>query len=230
MNVGRVSLSFQSAHDLFLSITRQNAIDVSAFWWIAGDCLGFRRGTGVSAANGKPYQFTSQLKYDDSHILSYEQQIELFCSKGFALWDIVASCERPGSLDMDITKDVPNDVPGFCKQHPSIRRIVLANGTSGCAFFKRHYRAWLDSGHVVPNPDNAVALTQFKKWVVPKEQTHQKITIISALAVSPAAARHTYPEKRNFWDEHVYRPGIASHEKMQRAGTTSAAKTDTSNI
>jgi hypothetical protein len=35
------------------------------------------------------------------------------------------------------------------------------------------------------------------------------------LTVSPAAARHSYSEKRDFWDEHVYRPGLALLNEAQ---------------
>ena len=165
------------------------------------------------------------MKYDDNHILPYEQQIELFCSKGFALWDIVASCQRPGSLDSDITEDKPNNIPAFCQQHPQIRRIVFANGVSGCNFFKKHFKAWLDTGEVVPDPNNDAALTQFKKWAVTKKEAKSKIQLISALAVSPAAARHSYVEKRNFWEQNVYQPGLLDFEaSSKQQGTTETTK------
>jgi hypoxanthine-DNA glycosylase len=187
----------------------------SKFWWIAGDCLGFRRGTGISPFSGEPYKFAVDLRHDN--ILPYEKQIETFIGKGFALWDIVASCERDGSLDADIQGEKPNDIRGFCEKHPSIRRIVLANGTSGCGFFRRHFGDWLDSGGVVPCSHPATQ-TKFKKWVVPKfSSSPQAIKLISALAVSPAAAMYSYSEKRDFWDEFVYKPGLADFEAARRA-------------
>ena len=53
----------------------------SLFWWIAGDCLGFRRAEGVGTG-GKPYWFANELRYDTSHILPYEMQLQTLCCKG----------------------------------------------------------------------------------------------------------------------------------------------------
>lgn len=186
--------------------------NMNAFWYITGDCLGFRRNSGVSPSSGKPYKFSSFLRYDN--IIPYEQQIELLCSKGFAIWDVVKACERPGSLDQDITKDEPNDIPGFIEKHPTVRRIVLANGASGCGFFKKHFSWWLDSGEVVPGKTEG-SQTAFKKWKESGPSDHA-IECISALAVSPAAATYTYEQKRDFWEEFVYKPGLKDHKELQR--------------
>ena len=105
---------------------------MNAFWWIAGDCLGFRRADGISKSNGKPYKFTADLRYGMECILSYDEQVETLLSKGFALWDVVANCERKGSLDADIKYEKPNDIRGFCKKHKTIKRelfVVLASSS-----------------------------------------------------------------------------------------------------
>lgn len=151
------------------------------------------------------------------NIIPYEQQAETLCRKGFALWDIIKACRRPGSLDQNIDKDVPNDIYEFCKKHPSIRRIVFANGHSGSSFFKKHFAWWLDSGELVPSSDPA-SQKVFSKWVEKSSGSlsPSRITLISAIAVSPAAARHSYEQKRDFWDDHVYTPGLVDHRKRQR--------------
>ena len=43
------------------------------------------------------------------------------------------------------------------------------------------------------------------------------IVLISALSVSPAAASYSYLEKRDFWDEHVYQPGLAMYRDRIRS-------------
>jgi hypoxanthine-DNA glycosylase len=186
----------------------------SSFWWIAGDCLGFRRATAISPSTNKTYAFAADLRYDNSFILSYEEQLQVFTSKGFCLWDVVQSCQRSGSLDQDIKREVPNDLRGFVLKHPSIRRIVLANGGSGSKFFVKHFRDWLQSGELVPGND-ADSQTAFGKACrldgledVMESRVDSRRSLISALAVSPAAARWTYQQKRDFWDEHVYKPGL----------------------
>lgn len=199
---------FPSSHVSFFYV-----LPFSAFWWIAGDCLGFRRARGVSPSSGKPYRFTTFLRHNNT--IPYKEQVKRFCEKGFALWDVVRSCHRPGSLDSDISRDVPNDIQGFCRQHTSVRRIVLANGASGSKFFAKHFRGWLDSGELVPNSD-PYSQAAFSKWCTnedDEEESSRRIVLVSALAVSPAAASYSYEEKRDFWETHVYAPGLRDHKR-----------------
>lgn len=58
-----------------------------------------------------------------------------------AVWDVLASCHRPGSLDADIDtrSAIPNDLPGFLQQHPHIRRICL-NGGAAATLFQRYFK------------------------------------------------------------------------------------------
>lgn len=53
-----------------------------------------------------------------------------------ALWDVAASCVRPGSLDSAIREAVPNDIPGLLARCPGIRRVLL-NGTTARALLAR---------------------------------------------------------------------------------------------
>ena len=93
---------------------------MNAFWWIAGDCLGFRRAPGKKA-NGDEYTFVKHLKFGPDQIIAYDEQVKIFLDHGFALWDIVASCERPGSLDSNIKKEIPNEIRKFCEERKTIK-------------------------------------------------------------------------------------------------------------
>ena len=55
-----------------------------------------------------------------------------------ALWDVVASCVRPGSLDADIdeTSVRVNDFAAFLTAHPGIRRICF-NGRKAESAWRR---------------------------------------------------------------------------------------------
>jgi G:T/U-mismatch repair DNA glycosylase len=135
-------------------------------------------------------------------------------AEGFCVWDVVQSCQRPGSLDQDIQQEVPNDIRGFCQQNESIRRIVLANGGTGSSMFVKHFRDWLQSGELVA-ADHEQSQKAFGRAIVKGGTSGQvtmpsrTITLVSALSVSPAAATYSYETKRDFWEEHVYRPGLA---------------------
>lgn len=58
---------------------------------------------------------------------------------GIAVWDVLAACRRPGSLDADIEPDsiVPND---FCRFFGVYRQIVAVgfNGSAAEQCFRRH--------------------------------------------------------------------------------------------
>lgn len=72
----------------------------------------------------------------------YEQRIKAIRSKGIALWDVLRSCARSGSLDrnMKMSSAVPNDIARLLQRRPSIRIIGL-NGRTAERIFKRHFSA-----------------------------------------------------------------------------------------
>ncbi len=58
---------------------------------------------------------------------------------GICLWDVLAHCERKGSLDGDIelATEAPNDIPGLLADHMEIRLIGF-NGQKAARAFRRH--------------------------------------------------------------------------------------------
>ena len=147
-------------------------------------------------------------------MIPYEDQVRVFASKGFALWDLVQSCERKGSLDQDIKNELANPIREFCDSHPSVRRIVIANGTTGCAMFSRHFRDWWLSGELKPakNEQSTKAFKRFAKRT--GDFKKGKIEVVCALAVSPAAAIFKYADKRDFWETYCYHPGLNDYEEL----------------
>jgi TDG/mug DNA glycosylase family protein len=53
-----------------------------------------------------------------------------------ALWDVAASCVRPGSLDSAIREAAPNDILGLLERCPQVA-LVLLNGTTARALLKK---------------------------------------------------------------------------------------------
>ena len=71
-------------------------------------------------------------------------------SKGFALWDIIAECERKGSLDTDIKAEQANQIREFVEDNEhmhGLKRIVIANGTTGSKQFVKHFTNWFVDGN-----------------------------------------------------------------------------------
>jgi double-stranded uracil-DNA glycosylase len=76
--------------------------------------------------------------FDFDPAAPYPERLELLTGNGVALWDVLHSCERRGSLDSRIRPgtEVPNHFCGFLAQNPSIRRILF-NGTRAEVLFRR---------------------------------------------------------------------------------------------
>lgn len=69
---------------------------------------------------------------------SYEARLDYAHRKGVALWDVIGSCERPGSLDANIREAVPNDLPGLLREYPNLRCLAF-NGGKSFETFRRHF-------------------------------------------------------------------------------------------
>ena len=77
------------------------------------------------------------LKFDPE--LPYAERVECVLESGVALWDVLAACERPSSLDSDIVESsiIANDFPVFFGVHPLIKH-VFCNGAKSFQSFQRH--------------------------------------------------------------------------------------------
>ena len=51
--------------------------------------------------------------------------MDILASKQIALWDVLQSCVRAGSLDAAIQEEVANDFPGFFKSHRHITHVFF---------------------------------------------------------------------------------------------------------
>lgn len=60
---------------------------------------------------------------------SVEEKTRLVLAHGFALWDVIASCEIVGSSDSSITNAVPNDLRPIL-EGSRVRRIFCNGGTA----------------------------------------------------------------------------------------------------
>jgi len=88
----------------------------------------------------------------------YAQRIAFLRRRGIALWDVIASAERRGSLDSHIRSEVPNHFAELFGLAPGLRTIAL-NGSKAALSFERHVRprfsSLLESMHVVALPSSS---------------------------------------------------------------------------
>ena len=81
---------------------------------------------------------------------SYALRQAALGAHGIALWDVLATCERRGSLDasIDDSSMVPNDFATYFAQHPRIRRVCF-NGAKAESVYRRHVLPNLAIGRVM---------------------------------------------------------------------------------
>ncbi len=70
--------------------------------------------------------------------LPYAERVDAVTDAGVALWDVVHSCRRVGSLDANIDRKtlVLNDFTAFLAEHPTIERGFV-NGLTAYTLFQR---------------------------------------------------------------------------------------------
>ncbi len=71
--------------------------------------------------------------------LTYSKRIQLLQQHRIALWDVMRSCQRTGSLDSAIAADSikPNDFAQFFQQHPQIEQLFFNGGKAETVYHKQ---------------------------------------------------------------------------------------------
>ena len=67
---------------------------------------------------------------------SYAERVARLQENRIALWDVLHSCERTGSLDSAIKNAVPNDFGAFLTYMPELKMIAF-NGKKAAGWFER---------------------------------------------------------------------------------------------
>lgn len=70
----------------------------------------------------------------------YDRRIAFLKEHHLAVFDVIESCEREGSLDVNIRKEIPNDLPGILKRYPQLRCFAF-NGSKAYDTFRKYFGA-----------------------------------------------------------------------------------------
>ena len=106
--------------------------------------------------------------------LTYAEKLRRISSSGVALWDVIGSCQRSGSLDSAIREEQVNDFSAFLAQYPDIAAIGF-NGT----------KAW----------------QSFKRYVLPSQHIPAHIALLPLPSTSPAHAALSFEGKLAQWQQ-----------------------------
>ena len=79
--------------------------------------------------------------------LGYAERVDKLSATGVAVWDVLASSVRPGSLDADIDARTarPNNFPRFFADHPTVRSVFFNGNKAGELFRAKVPEARLDA-------------------------------------------------------------------------------------
>lgn len=74
--------------------------------------------------------------------LAYRQRLQALQGRGVGLWDVLARCQRQGSLDSAIRRqsEVAVDLPGLLPHCPQLA-LIVCNGTAAARLYSRHLQA-----------------------------------------------------------------------------------------
>jgi len=75
--------------------------------------------------------------FDLPIVEKYEDKIAFLHSKQIALWDVIASCYREGSLDCNIEEERINDFSTLFQKYPKIQSVIF-NGDKAYQSFKKN--------------------------------------------------------------------------------------------
>jgi double-stranded uracil-DNA glycosylase len=107
-------------------------------------------------------------------LIDYPRKTQSLLNAHIALWDVMQSCIRAGSLDAAIDKKsiVANDFKGFLAEHPHINQVFFNGATAEQAFRRRVL------------PDLVIPMLHLQRLP----------------STSPAHAAMSYQQKLSCWD------------------------------
>lgn len=112
----------------------------------------------------------------DAPVETYAQRKALIRANDIALWDVLQSCDRAGSLDGGIRKEsiVVNDFCAFLATHASIEHVFFNGG---------------------------MAATEFRRRVLPvlPPEISSRLTLTQLPSTSPALATKNFRQKLAVW-------------------------------
>ena len=100
---------------------------------------------------------------------SYQDKLQVLLDNKIALWDVIQSCNRDGSLDSNIQNEKPNNILKLLKEFPNIKTVCL-NGNKAYSAFKKHYPELLKQYKCCKLPSTSPANARyrledlFKEW------------------------------------------------------------------
>ncbi|WP_435524494.1 DNA-deoxyinosine glycosylase [Chryseobacterium indoltheticum] len=68
--------------------------------------------------------------FNEKFTEDYVERIDVLKKNHIAIWDVIDSCERKGSLDSEIKNEEANQIPELLENYPNIKAIFCNGGKS----------------------------------------------------------------------------------------------------
>jgi TDG/mug DNA glycosylase family protein len=111
----------------------------------------------------------------------YAERVSRLERADLAVWDVIGSCERGGSLDRDIRGELPNPLAEYLALRPTIELVAL-NGGKAAASFVAHIAPGLRLG------GNGLAIGEPLLWA-PPFAPERRILVARLPSSSPVPTR-----------------------------------------
>lgn len=160
----------------------------NAFWPIMMAIIDNRTNNGAPLSS----KASTSLSYEAMKTLDYAHRCKQLTTQGYAVWDVLASCIRPGSLDSKIVKETetPNNIADMVEAHAELA-LIVCNGRTAEMLFKRHIINDLSRPVHTAGTDN-------------KKTAANAISLLSLPSTSPAMASLTLTEKYQAWADGLF--------------------------
>lgn len=140
---------------------------------------------GVKSLNEQQYYAHPQNKFwklmekfcntENLQDLDYQNKLQTLLENKIALWDVIQSCSRDGSLDSNIQNETPNKIDKLLNQYPGIKVICL-NGNKSYSAFKKYFPEVLKQYKCYKMPSTSPANARYKledlysEWLIAFQQ------------------------------------------------------------
>ena len=93
--------------------------------------------------------------------MNYQNKLQVLLNNTIALWDVIQSCERNGSLDTNIQNEIPNNISELLNRFPNTKVICL-NGNKAYTALKKHFPEILRDYRCYKMPSTSPANARYK--------------------------------------------------------------------
>lgn len=107
----------------------------------------------------------------------YAQKQQIILSHHLILWDVIHACEREGSLDSSICKEIVNPIDRLVSDYPTLH-TVICNGKKSESLYQKHFSQLPLRQIYLPSTSNANRTIKeealFDRWITALRESLQE--------------------------------------------------------